>query len=119
MFVAFCDHDFGNSTFSCLKDPTAAVRVSHSTLSNGWIPGLVNRRRTLRASPARGSCVSVVCGVVCSIVKSPFRGATPAPAPVGGGAEDVTRPGRNCAERPENCGQKVFLQLGGRSAAEP
>src|SRR5262249_54098045 len=40
MFVAFCDHDFGNSTFSCLNDPTAAVRVSHSTASNGCTPGL-------------------------------------------------------------------------------
>src|ERR671921_2819670 len=33
MFVAFCDHDFGNSTFSWRKEPTAAVRSSHSTAS--------------------------------------------------------------------------------------
>ena len=35
MFVAFCDHDFGNSTSSWRKEPTAAVRSSHSTASNG------------------------------------------------------------------------------------
>ena len=66
MFVAFCDHVEGNSTPSCRKEPTAAVRVSHSTVSNGCTPAWVNRRRTVRASPERGSFVSVVCGV-CSI----------------------------------------------------
>src|SRR3712207_7553092 len=30
MFVAFCDHVFGNSTSFCSKLPTDAVRISHS-----------------------------------------------------------------------------------------
>ncbi len=47
MFVAFCDHVLGNSTSSCRNEPTAAVRISHSTVSNGCTPGRVNRRRTL------------------------------------------------------------------------
>src|SRR3954466_12125909 len=33
MLVAFCDQDFGNSTSSWRKEPTAAVRSSHSTAS--------------------------------------------------------------------------------------
>jgi hypothetical protein len=44
MFVAFCDHEAGNSTSSCVKEPTEAVRFSHSTSSNGWTPAVVNRR---------------------------------------------------------------------------
>src|SRR3954447_21198010 len=68
MFVAFCDHDFGNSTSSWRKEPTAAVRDSHSTVSNGCTPGRVNRRRTLRAAAGRAVWVSVDCGVVCSMV---------------------------------------------------
>ena len=72
MFVAFCDHVDGNSTSSWRNEPTAAVRVSHSTVSNGCTPAWVNRRRTVRASPERGSFVSVVCGVCCSIWKLPF-----------------------------------------------
>src|SRR5215208_7577360 len=70
MFVAFCDHVAGNSTFSCLNEPTAAVRGSQSTVSKGCTPACVNRRRTVRASPERGSLVSVVCGV-CSMEKLP------------------------------------------------
>src|SRR4051812_11495106 len=68
MFVAFCDHDFGNSTSSWRKEPTAAVRDSHSTVSNGCTPGRVNRRRTLKAAAGRAVWVSVDCGVVCSMV---------------------------------------------------
>src|SRR3954464_11436686 len=68
MFVEFCDQAFGNSTFSCRKEPTAAVRSSHSTASNGCTPGRVKTRRTLKASAARCDCVSVVCGDVCSMV---------------------------------------------------
>src|SRR4029078_9515458 len=68
MFVEFCDRDFGHSTYSCLNEPTAAVRSSHSTASNGCTPGRVNRRRTLKASAARCDFVSVVCGDVCSMV---------------------------------------------------
>src|SRR3954463_2367054 len=46
MLVAFCDQLFGNSTSSWRKDPTDAVRSSHSTVSNGCTPGSVKRRRT-------------------------------------------------------------------------
>ena len=45
MLVAFCDQVAGNSTSSCTKPPTAAVRDSHSTSSNGLTPGVENRRR--------------------------------------------------------------------------
>ena len=44
MLVAFCDQLLGNSTCSCLKPPTAAVRDSHSTSSNGCVPAVVKRR---------------------------------------------------------------------------
>src|SRR3954469_20954873 len=60
MLVAFWDQLFGNSTSSCRKEPTAAVRSSHSTVSNGWTPGLVKSRRIRRASPA-GAGLRVVC----------------------------------------------------------
>ena len=68
MFVAFCDHDFGNSTFFCSNAtlspwPMRASRVSHSTCSKGCTPGCVNSRWTLSASPIRGSVVRAVCGV--------------------------------------------------------
>src|SRR3954453_19088121 len=66
MFVAFCDHVFGNSTSSWRKEPTEASRSSHSTVSKGWTPGLVKRRRMRRASPVAVG-VSVVC-VVSSIL---------------------------------------------------
>src|SRR3954464_12228430 len=73
MLVAFCDQVLGNSTSSCRKEPTAAVRSSHSTASKGWTPGRVNRRRTVKASAGRDVVSSVGCGVVCSIsVRSPF-----------------------------------------------
>src|SRR3712207_3398266 len=51
MFVAFCDHVFGNSTPFCSKPPTDAVRVSHSTVEKGSMPGLVKRRSTRRPCP--------------------------------------------------------------------
>src|SRR5215210_248957 len=51
MFVEFCDQVAGNSTPSWRKDPTAAVRSSHSTVSNGWTPGCVKRRWIRIASP--------------------------------------------------------------------
>src|SRR4051812_37927150 len=47
MLVAFCDHDFGNSTSACSNLPTEAVRSSHSTVSNGSCPGVVNLRSML------------------------------------------------------------------------
>src|SRR3954466_4486948 len=48
MFVAFCDHVLGNSTPSCLKPPTSAVRSSHSTVEKGSTPGLVKCRSICR-----------------------------------------------------------------------
>ena len=75
MLVAFCDHVFGNSTSSCSKAtrspwPMRASRSSHSTVSNGWTPGVVNRRPTDSAFPAWLSCANAVCGessiVLCS-----------------------------------------------------
>src|SRR3954452_5475667 len=47
MFVAFCDQVVGNSTSSCSNLPTDAVRSSHSTVSNGSCPGVVNLRSIL------------------------------------------------------------------------
>src|SRR4051794_16796260 len=44
MLVAFCDQVVGNSTFSCSKLPTDAVRSSHSTVANGSSPAVVNLR---------------------------------------------------------------------------
>src|SRR4051812_50199026 len=44
MFVAFCDHAAGNSTPSCLKPPTSALRISHSTVENGSTPASVKCR---------------------------------------------------------------------------
>ena len=66
MFVEFCDQVAGNSTPSWRKEPTAAVRVSHSTVSNGCTPGWVKRRWMRIASPettpsvVRGDCVGGV-----------------------------------------------------------
>src|SRR3954452_1119443 len=47
MFVAFCDQVFGNSTSACSNLPTDALRSSHSTVSNGSCPGVVNLRSIL------------------------------------------------------------------------
>src|SRR4051812_46688809 len=47
MFVAFCDQVFGNSTSACSNLPTDAVRSSHSTVSNGSCPAVVNLRSIL------------------------------------------------------------------------
>src|SRR5262249_19128758 len=52
------DHDFGTSTFSCLKmtfpasSVISAVRRSHSSWSNGLILGSLNTRSTFRHSLA-------------------------------------------------------------------
>src|SRR3954454_21729178 len=79
MLVAFCDQVLGNSTSSCRKEPTAAVRSSHSTASKGCTPGRVNRRRTVNASAACEPFVRVACGVPCSMsTTSPFRCPTQA-----------------------------------------
>src|SRR3954451_19057124 len=108
MFVAFCDHDLGNSTFSCRKEPTAAVRSSHSTASNGCTPGRVNRRRTLRASGARCDFVSVVCGDVCSMVLCHLPRHGPKAGGPGGGTPPVRFWGGGCCTsartEPERCG---------------
>jgi hypothetical protein len=66
MFVAFCDHDFGNSTSVCSKEtlppwPIRASRSSHSMLSNGWTPGCVKKRLSRRGSPVEVSIVVVTC----------------------------------------------------------
>src|SRR6476469_784724 len=66
MLVEFCDQVAGNSTPSWRKEPTAAVRVSQSTVSNGCTPGWVKRRWMRIASPettpsvVRGDCVGGV-----------------------------------------------------------
>jgi hypothetical protein len=44
MLVAFCDHVAGNSTPSCLNEPTSAVRSSQSTVSKGSTPACEKRR---------------------------------------------------------------------------
>src|SRR5262245_19421697 len=55
MFVASWDQDFGTSTSFCSKTTSprslviSALRSSHSTVSNGWVPGCVWRR--LNESP--------------------------------------------------------------------
>ncbi len=63
MFVAFCDHETGNSTSRCskalppsLKLGMTASRVSHSTSSNGWRPSVVKYR--LKVSPWRMTSTS-------------------------------------------------------------
>src|SRR5215469_14344456 len=59
MLVAVCDQLLGTSTFSCLKIvtpfslPIRAVRLSHSTLSNGeTFPSVKNRSNTNPADVA-------------------------------------------------------------------
>src|SRR5262245_41939103 len=54
MLVAFCDQPSGNSTSLCSNAtlspwPMCASRSSHSTVSNGCVPAVVNNRAT--ASP--------------------------------------------------------------------
>ena len=71
MFVEFCDQVFGNSTSRCSKAtrspwPMRASRSSHSTVSKGCTPGVVNRRAMDNARPLRTSCMSAVWGA-CSI----------------------------------------------------
>ena len=66
MFVAFCDHVFGNSTSRCSKatrSPWAmrASRRSHCTVSNACWPGDVKKRLTERASPTVTSLKKGVC----------------------------------------------------------
>ena len=66
MFVAFCDHDAGNSTSVCSKEtvppwPMRASRSSHSTVSNGCTPGCVKKRLSRSASPVEASIVVVTC----------------------------------------------------------
>src|SRR6202046_51857 len=69
MLVAVCDQFFGTSIFSCLKIvtpfslPIAAVRLSHSTASNGEIlPSVKKRSNTSPAwAPAVFSGLTPVC----------------------------------------------------------
>src|SRR4051812_26991697 len=81
MFVAFCDQVDGNSTSSCLKPPTSAVRSCQSTVSNGSVPGLVNRRSIVNPpsrTPARvvREDFSVAC-CVGGIPGSPYGSLQP------------------------------------------
>ena len=57
MLVAFWDQLFGNSTSRCSNagfsgSPITASRISHSTSSKGWTPGLVKRRSTVSPTSA-------------------------------------------------------------------
>src|ERR1700719_2685839 len=57
MFVAFCDHERGNSTPRCSNAtrspcPMRASRTSHSTSSNGCTPACVKKRLIGSATPA-------------------------------------------------------------------
>src|SRR3954454_18837347 len=115
MLVAFCDHDFGNSTSSWWNEPTAAVRDSHSTLSNGCTPGRVNRRRTLRASAGLAGCVSVVCGVVCSILLAISLGDLPGKQAL---PDESLCPGRAPAPRVK-LGRRTMHLVSDGTAAEP
>src|SRR5918994_3074939 len=97
MLVEFCDQLLGNSTPFCSNAtrspcPIFASRISHSTSSNGCTPGLVNRRRTDRASPLfRDAGSMVVCGV-CSMVLPPNDAAPQRLENLCGGV-DMLRPG--------------------------
>src|SRR3954470_10553278 len=71
MFVAFCDQVFGNSTSSCSKLPTDAVRSSHSTVSNGSCPAVVNLRSIL--SPVAPVLAVTVRGLSVALRVSGMR----------------------------------------------
>src|SRR3954471_4959360 len=71
MFVAFCDQVVGNSTFSCSNLPTEAVRSSHSTVSNGCWPGVVNLRSIL--SPVAPVLAVTVRGLSLALRVSGMR----------------------------------------------
>ena len=78
MFVAFCDHEAGNSTSACSKEtlspwPMRASRSSHSTWSNGCTPACVKRRLTLKAFPACGVPSIVVWGAVSVMSGAPLH----------------------------------------------
>ena len=79
MLVAFCDQVFGNSTSVCSKAtlspcPMRASRVSHSTPSNGWTPGVVKRRSILRPPSVRMLSLGVISvGGVMLVSSSPAQ----------------------------------------------
>src|SRR4051812_19943658 len=96
MFVAFCDHVFGNSTPCCANagfsgSPMTASRISHSIASNGLTPGSVKRLPTLTPSPA---AVTAVAGALrLSGMTSP-RVSDSSWCPQGGKTDTAPRPGR-------------------------
>src|SRR5579875_2965764 len=85
MFVAFWDHDLGNSTSGCSKEtlspcPIRASRISHSTASKGCVPALVKYRRIERPSPLRSpsrSCVSVVDVAISTAPSAALKDRSP------------------------------------------
>src|SRR5918999_3011392 len=90
MFVAFCDHDFGNSTPRCSKagaagSPMTASRISHSTALNGCVPASVNCRGTETPAPRAVIAALSVLGV--SDIFSPRIGLL-------GGGDTAPRVGR-------------------------
>src|ERR1700742_4470574 len=66
MLVAFCDHDFGNSTPRCSNaglagSPITASRISHSIWSKGCTPAVENLRSIERpCRPFLGLLVAVL-----------------------------------------------------------
>src|SRR3954469_7186025 len=92
MLVAFCDQVVGNSTSSCLKPPTSAVRRSHSTVEKGSAPGLVKRRSTVSpvAPTLEFAEVDVWALGLCGMVTPRSLGFFPFPAtPVAAGKTDI------------------------------
>src|SRR3954468_8166336 len=92
MLVAFCDQVVGNSTSSCLKPPTSAVRSSHSTVEKGSAPGLVKRRSTVSpvAPTLEFAEVDEWALGLCGMVTPRSLGFFPFPAtPVAAGKTDI------------------------------
>src|SRR3954451_19082730 len=88
MLVAFWDQVVGNSTSSCSKLPTDAVRSSHSTVSNGSWPGVVNLRSIL--SPVAPVLAVTVRGLSLALRVSGMR----APRSVGLVSSPLTSGGK-------------------------
>src|SRR2546423_15140926 len=93
MFVAFCDQVAGNSTPSCLKPPTSALRISHSTVEKGSTPASVKCRSIfspltpdLAVSRTVLSVVLGLCGMT-SPRQSGFSATTPSLG--AGGRSDI------------------------------
>ena len=135
MLVAFCDHVVGNSTSVCSNAtlppwPMRASRSSHSTVSNGWTPGVVKRRRTDSALVAWTSCASAVCGVnsirSCSssaafsrCLRRPFGGfGRTLDLPSGGGRNHGGRDAENALPKGTGRGVEPRAAVGSRPCRE-